>query len=531
VFLFGVLLGLATAPAAHAAGKPAQIVGGNTVMSPEEAPWSVFITAVGAGGTTLCSGSIITPDRVLTAAHCVLDGTRSLPASAFSVVAGIVDGRLGADWTRIQTRQVGSTRVHPSYVTTLRGYDVAVLTLAQPFDVTGSAVRAIPLAAPSDVTGAVRVYGWGRSTATTRDDKLHSLNQSLVRMYRCANGAPAMRCGLTGSGATCFGDSGGGLIVPGPPARLIGVDSIGVDDGNVDCDLGERTGYIDITAPAIFQWLAGSNTPPLGPRATSRASMTPGDPLTCQSPSWTGSPEVWFDFIAVETGQLLQSGPATYKPTAADLGHPVTCVAVARNAGGMAETQAASPATMLDPMLSLDLAPNGTVTLSRAAPDAPLSRLAIYNSAGVAVSVTPVDLSQPVTMPKLPAGRYQVCVQSDPTPTYVAGSACDTWIVAGKAAELVSKASVKRWHGLWRVALRTSPGLVGKRVTLRWKIASCRTCKGRYKSVRRKLGATIRVNSPRVPRARVIRLTGTAPAVTYDGVPYAAGKRTFAIHR
>src|SRR5215207_6783539 len=146
VFLVGVLLVFATAPSAHAQGKPAQIVGGNTVMSPEEAPWSVFITAVGADGTTLCSGSIIAPDQVLTAAHCVLDGAKPLPASAFSVVGGIVDGRLGADWTRIQARQVGSTRVHPGYVTTLRGYDVAVLSLLQPFDLSGPAVRAIPLA-------------------------------------------------------------------------------------------------------------------------------------------------------------------------------------------------------------------------------------------------------------------------------------------------------------------------------------------------------------------------------------------------
>ena len=87
---------------------------------------------------------------------------------------------------------------------------------------------------------------------------------------------------------------------------------------------------------------------------------------------------------------------------------------------------------MHDPGLKLALAPDGTVSLSRATPDAPLSRLAIYNAAGVAVSVTPLDLSKRVTVPKLAAGRYQVCVQSDATATYVAGSACEPWIVAGQ---------------------------------------------------------------------------------------------------
>src|SRR3954447_12996271 len=133
--LIGVLALLAAAPAAHAQRKPVNVVGGNTVTSPDEAPWSVFITAAGASGTSLCSGSIIAPDRVLTAAHCVLDGAQPLAAGAFSVGAGIVDGRLGADRSAIQTRQVASVRVHHAYQTTLRGYDVAVLTLTQAFDV------------------------------------------------------------------------------------------------------------------------------------------------------------------------------------------------------------------------------------------------------------------------------------------------------------------------------------------------------------------------------------------------------------
>lgn len=528
-FVVGAAVLLAAAPGARAAGMQARVAGGDTVTSSEEAPWSVAITADGPDGTMLCSGSIIAPDRVLTAAHCALDGAQPRPPGAFSVVGGIVDGRLGADWSPIQVRRVAAARAHPHYDPALRGYDVAVLDLTAPFDVTGPSVRAIPLAAAA--TGSGRVYGWGGSASTGGDDRLHSLDQTLVRTYRCVNGVPAMLCGLSGSGATCFGDSGGGLVTPTVPARLIGVDSIGVGEHDVDCDPGERTGYVDLTAPAITTWLAGSPTPPLGPRAVTRATLTPGDPLTCHSPAWTGTPEVWFDFIAVDTGQLLQSGPAGYRPTAQDLGHPVTCVAVARNAAAMAETQASAPVTMHDPGLKLALAPDGTVSLSRATPDAPVSRLAIYNAAGVAVSVTPLDLSKRVTVPKLAAGRYQVCVQSDATATYVAGSACEPWIVAGQAADLVGTHSVKRWHGLWRVTLRSGTALVGTRVTLRWKLASCRTCKGRHVSVRRTLAATTRVNSPRVPRARVVRLTVTAPAVTGDGVPYAAGKRTFAIHR
>jgi hypothetical protein len=529
VFLLSVFMLLTAVPSARAAGKPMQIVGGNIVTSPEEAPWSVFITALGAGGSTLCSGSIIAPDRVVTAAHCLYDGAQRRPASAFTVIAGIVDGRLGADWSRIQSKQVSAATPHPYYDPALRGYDIAVLVLSQPLDVSGSAV--LPIAPASAAASPARVYGWGRSTATTRDDRLHSLNQTLVRAFRCVNGVPAMLCGLTPTGATCFGDSGGGLVIEGAPPRLVGVDSIGVADDDVDCDLGERTGYTDITAPAIASWLAGNGAPPRGPRASARAAIAPGDPVTCQSPAWTGDPQVTFDFLLTDTGEVLQSGPATYRPTGAALGHPVTCVAVARNAGGTAESLAADSVTMYDPGLGLQVARSGVLTLSRASENAPLSRLVVYDRAGAVVSVSVLDLSRPVRVPKLPAGRYQVCIQSDPTTTFVAGSACQPWIVPGKAADLVSIRSVKRWHGLWRVALRVSPALAGKRVTLRWRTAKCRTCKARHSSVRRKLSATLRVNSPRVPRARVVRLTVIARATTYDGVPYAAGHRVLKVHR
>jgi hypothetical protein len=187
--------------------------------------------------------------------------------------------------------------------------------------------------------------------------------------------------------------------------------------------------------------------------------------------------------------------------------------------------------TMHDPALALSLDATGTVKFSRASENTPLSRLAVYTRAGVLVSTTVIDLSKPIAVPELPAGRYQVCVQSDPTPTYVAGSACQAWIAPGQAAALVGKVAVRRWHGRWRVTLRAAPELVGKRVTLRWKVASCRTCKGRVVSVRRKLTATNRFNSPRAAARRVVRLTVTAPAVTRDGVPYVAGGRTFRIHR
>jgi hypothetical protein len=523
--LAGLVVFLATAGPAHAAGQPKRIVGGNIVTSPEEAPWSVLVTGRGSDGTGICTGSLISPTRVLTAGHCVVDeqGNRLAPG-AFLLMTGIVDAHLGADWTRMQTRSVGSVSVHPyfSYADLL--YDVAVLDVAQPFDVSGAAVRPIGLAAAA-ATGTARLYGFGRyNVAQNVDGKLRALDQGILRASYCGPGDPARSCGYTTGGAACFGDSGGGLL---SGAGLAGVSSYLHADGDdeADCDLGEVTGYTDLTAPAIAQWLAGNGAPPRAPRSTGRVTLTAGDPLTCQSPAWSDSPQVSYDFVASATGAVLQSGPATYHPTGAALGHPVFCVAVARNAGGSSEVPSA-PVTMYDPGLGIHVAANGAVAVSRASETAPISRVVIFNGAGAEVGSFAFDPANPMSVPKLPAGRYSVCVQSGATPTFVASSACQSWIVAGKAADLLAPGSIRRWHGRWRVTLRVSPGLVGKRVTLRWKLG-----KARHATVRRKLTATTRVNTPRVARSVAVRLTAIAPATTADGVPYAAGQKVFRIRR
>ncbi len=136
----------------------------------------------------------------------------------------------------------------------------------QPWDFSGASVQAIALAPPGSGAGTLRAYGFGRYNATEIDYRLRSLDESLVRQYRCISGVPTILCGQTPTGSTCFGDSGGGLIVPGAPSRLIAVTSFVVADGDgvADCDLGEANGYTDLTSPAISAWLAGDGAPAAG---------------------------------------------------------------------------------------------------------------------------------------------------------------------------------------------------------------------------------------------------------------------------
>ena len=140
------------------AKKPA-IVGG-TAISVTQTPWQIFMQADGSGGMSYaCGGSIIDATHVVTAGHCVFDGTTAtqVDASRITVVAGISNFR--APDRTAQPRRVASIRVHPGYSFTLenRGVapdDVAVLELTTPQDLTG------PAAQPNPQTGAGAYPCW-----------------------------------------------------------------------------------------------------------------------------------------------------------------------------------------------------------------------------------------------------------------------------------------------------------------------------------------------------------------------------------
>jgi secreted trypsin-like serine protease len=91
----------------------------------------VYVEARLDGGSTQCSGALISATEVLTAAHCA----QSDP-SRYRVFAGWSQGPDGQSGPVFdQVRPVSAVRVHPGY-NAAAGYldDVAVLELPEPFD-------------------------------------------------------------------------------------------------------------------------------------------------------------------------------------------------------------------------------------------------------------------------------------------------------------------------------------------------------------------------------------------------------------
>ena len=101
-----------------------------------EPPW-VSIGRVNRGGRAFCTGVLIAPDKVLTAAHCLYDTTqgRWAPASAIHFVAGYARGEYAAESGAADYGIAdGYERTHGQEMATMRR-DWAVITLEQPLDV------------------------------------------------------------------------------------------------------------------------------------------------------------------------------------------------------------------------------------------------------------------------------------------------------------------------------------------------------------------------------------------------------------
>ncbi|TCO64347.1 S1 family peptidase [Actinocrispum wychmicini] len=208
-------------PLAWADSVP-MVVGGSRVRV-EDYPFAVYL--VDRSGFQFCGGSLVGADKVVTAAHCV-----SGRSTANAWVVWDREDKLGTDGVVAGVRDIW---VHPRFTSSMRGYDVSVVTLS-----TRLPGPYVPLAAPQDTAlyapnTMATILGWGAVSSSG------SASRYLVKgtvpittdaACRAAYGqtylSTAMVCaGYQNGGVdTCQGDSGGPLISGG---RLIGDTSWG----------------------------------------------------------------------------------------------------------------------------------------------------------------------------------------------------------------------------------------------------------------------------------------------------------------
>ncbi|NWU01220.1 TMPS5 protease, partial [Urocynchramus pylzowi] len=215
-----------------------RVVGG-TDVSPGRWPWQVSVCQ---GSQHHCGGSVLAPEWILTAAHCVHSpippGGRQLPAAAWLVFAGIVTRGSLQPGAGVPVRDIIP---HPLYNDSSLDYDIALMRLQVPLNFSGAIRAACLPPAPRDLLQGTQcwVSGWGY-TAPGQAQVAGTLKEALVPLIgtrRCNSSCvykgeltARMLCAghLRGQVDACQGDSGGPLVCwDGATWRLVGIVSWG----------------------------------------------------------------------------------------------------------------------------------------------------------------------------------------------------------------------------------------------------------------------------------------------------------------
>ncbi|WP_330305562.1 MULTISPECIES: trypsin-like serine protease [unclassified Streptomyces] len=217
------------------------IIGGSetTIAS---APWMVQLSYYDstAGVGYFCGGTLVAPNKVLTAAHCVagLDWVNN--GAVVAGTAGLLDDTSGT------VAGVYRQWNHPHYNSTTVQNDIAVLTLDRPLEQQWTRLVAAGDSASYAAGKTATVYGWGLTSGAEGADLSATLRKVDLTVQSDATCNSAMQtvlgeddfvegsmfCAGTpatgtdeGTKSPCNGDSGGPVIVGG---KVVGIVSWGV---------------------------------------------------------------------------------------------------------------------------------------------------------------------------------------------------------------------------------------------------------------------------------------------------------------
>lgn len=230
------------AASASSSALAAPVVGGTTVPA-HAYPDAVAVLAANAA----CTGTLIAPDVVLTAGHCI-------EVHPVEVIVDTTDyASSGGEHIR-----VASAAAYPSWATQ---YDVGVLMLESPAHTKPRPIAATCALTADLVDGArVRLVGFGLTDEGGSGDNSR-LHQALLDVTDGACTDPACNSKVAPNGEfmaggdgtdSCFGDSGGPVYVgTGAKAALAGVVSRGGGPDGAPCG----GGGIYVRADKVVAWI------------------------------------------------------------------------------------------------------------------------------------------------------------------------------------------------------------------------------------------------------------------------------------
>jgi secreted trypsin-like serine protease len=219
----------ATAAAKIANGTPCGGLGKSPVV--------VVLKNLPDGRTGLCSGTMLSPNKVLTAAHC-LEGASS------------IDILFGTNTDKFSFVTASSWNIHPAFTRNANGTlvnDVGIVHSPASLPVPNLPI--LTSSAPQ-VGKKVSIFGYGVTTGTADD---YGTLRAGAMTIAGVDGSNIYASFEASTSNVCSGDSGGPMLLQvGSQQTIVGTTSYG---NSVNCSVGEVSVFMNLQSPDIQSFI------------------------------------------------------------------------------------------------------------------------------------------------------------------------------------------------------------------------------------------------------------------------------------